>query len=112
MLTTWTVKTGSLLRSRSPDRAVATWARLPFPIVDQQRKSKIARLPVRTLKISQGGASGLNGAFENSLDIACQTPVPLGSDPVGGPVRMNSGSVQGLAGVDIANAADYPGIHQ
>ncbi len=71
---------------------------------DSQPAAEAPRLAIRTCKVLDGGSSLGDGSTQNGADAPIQPPYFAGGERVGGPQRVDTGSVQGLIDVDVPEA--------
>src|SRR5256885_6373807 len=95
----------------APDRSAAC-AGLAFAVVDRKTLREIAELAVRAGEVAQGRAAGGDGLGEHVVDRQDETLQALEGDRAARPLRMESGAVQRLADVDIAEAGDDSPVEQ
>ena len=80
-------------------------------IVDIEFLFEVARVAVLTNKVTQGGASLVDGFLQHLFDLHTQLGKPSGGDVTRLSPGVDAAAEQGLAGVDIADANDHLVIH-
>jgi hypothetical protein len=63
-------------------------------------------------EVPQSRATGADGLGEHFFDGLCQPGIPLPRNPARSPARGDTGTEQGLDGVDVADPHYDPLIHQ
>lgn len=105
------VKGRSLALAYLPDGYTTADAGYAGFAVDVQMLAEIPRFAIAIDKVPQRGATLIDGVVEYFLYDLGQQPVFIPADLAGGTFWVNAGHVQGLAGVDIANANHDVAVH-
>lgn len=111
MLTMPAIETRALPDPSGLDGGAADCARLTGAAIDLELYAEIAGSTFFVAEIVQGCATGGNGFFQDLADVLCQSAVAGQVNVAGRQGRMNAGSEQRLAGVDVADAHHNPVIH-
>jgi len=105
------IEAGALADAPRADGLAAAGAGLAGAAIDPQRAGEVAGVAVFLHEVPQTGAALGDGGGEHGLDARGETFIARQRDAPGGPRGMDAGAVQGLAGVDVADADDDMAVH-
>src|SRR6185312_4492857 len=94
------------------DQGTASAAALTIAFIDVELLAEGAGIAVGAHVITQCRAAGADRGAEGGAHGAQQARAIALGEPAGAATRMDAGAKQGLAGVDVADARDQPGVHQ
>jgi hypothetical protein len=103
---------GAAAEDYSLDGRLAAGAGEFFAGVDLEKILGGAQAAVSVHVVSQSGAPGFDGAFEDGFDIESEDFNLGGSELVGGGEGVEVGGVEGFVDVDVAQAGDDGLVHE